>query len=124
VIRRLVRDLCIPIDIVGVPVVREADGLAMSSRNAYLDATQRNRAPALYRNLQQAAKRLRDGDRDYAALEQTGREALEDAGLQVEYFSIRRAADLGAPDDQDTAVVILAAVRLGDTRLIDNVALQ
>ena len=124
VIRRLVRDLCIPMDIVGIPIVREADGLALSSRNAYLNPTQRAIAPALYQSLQQAAARLRAGEKDYPMLEQEGLASLQEAGLAPEYFRIRQAADLSPPDGGNAALVILAAACLGDTRLIDNVAVQ
>ncbi len=124
VIRRLVRDLCIPIDIVAAPTVREADGLALSSRNAYLDEAQRALAPALYRALQQAAARLRAGETDFGGVERDAMRTLRDAGLAPEYFSIRRAMDLAAPDGGDVELVILAAARLGETRLIDNVAVQ
>jgi pantoate--beta-alanine ligase len=122
VIRRMVRDLCLPVDIVGMPVVREADGLAMSSRNAYLTSEQRSRAPAIYRTLQALAAKLRSAvDADLPALEEEGMQALEAGGLRPEYFSIRRTEDLGEPGPGDTQLSILAAAWLGSARLIDNV---
>lgn len=124
VIRRTVADLCIPVAIVGVGTVREADGLAMSSRNSYLNATERAQAPALYRSLLALADHLHGGADDYAQLTHKAIEQLQAAGLQPEYVSVRRAADLveAAPGDHD--LVILAAARLGKTRLIDNVKIK
>jgi pantoate--beta-alanine ligase len=120
VIRRMVADLCLRVEIVGAPTVREADGLAMSSRNQYLDAQQRQVAPAIYRQLSQAVESLRSGVRDYARIEATGRAALDGAGLRTEYFSVRDARTL-APASPDTRhFVVLTAARLGRARLIDN----
>ncbi len=120
-IKRMVADLFMTPQVMGVATVREADGLAMSSRNAYLNAEQRRRAPALYRCLCQARERLQAGEGDIAGLEQWGSECLRAAGLRVDYFSIRKAADL-SPVSQPgkDELVILAAAFLGDTRLIDN----
>ena len=124
VIRRMVRDLDMPVEIIGVPTCREPDGLAMSSRNGYLSAAERQRAPALYAALQDLAQRLREGDRDYAALEQEGREALRRAGLEPEYVNILRADDLCPPQEDDKTLIILAAARLGRARLIDNLRIE
>ncbi len=121
VIRRLVRDLWIPVEIVGVPTVRESDGLAMSSRNRYLTADERARAPALYRVLCAQAAALAGGVRDFAAVSAAGMADLAAAGLEPEYFEVRRADDLELPQPADSHVVILAAARLGRARLIDNV---
>lgn len=123
-IRRLVADLDFPIDVVGVPTVRESDGVAMSSRNGYLDADQRRAAPALYAALRGMAARLVRGERDYARLEREACAELEGAGLQPDYVAIRMADDLALPP-VDAAVAdlrILAAARLGRARLIDNIA--
>ena len=79
-IRRMVADLCLPVEIVGAPTVRETDGLAMSSRNQYLDETQRKLAPTIYRQLQQAVAALESGSREYATIEAAGRAALDGAG--------------------------------------------
>ncbi len=120
-IRRMVADLFMSPQVIGVPTVREADGLAMSSRNSYLDAEQRARAPALYRCLRRLRERLQAGERDIAALEQQGREALAEAGLRPDYVSIRKATNLASlrePDGEE--LVILGAAYLGETRLIDN----
>jgi pantoate--beta-alanine ligase len=121
VIRRMVADLCLRVEIVGAPTVREADGLAMSSRNQYLDPAQRTLAPAIYRQLQQAVAALRSGVRDFARIEATGRAALDGAGFRTDYFSVRDARSL-APALPDTRnFVVLTASRLGKARLIDNI---
>jgi pantoate--beta-alanine ligase len=121
VIRRMVADLCLRVEIIGAPTVREADGLAMSSRNQYLDPAQRKLAPTIYRQLQQAVTALRSGVRDFARIETAGRAALDGAGLRTDYFSVRDARSL-APALPDTRhFVVLTASRLGKARLIDNV---
>jgi pantoate--beta-alanine ligase len=120
VIRRMVADLCLRVEIVGAPTVRESDGLAMSSRNQYLGETQRRQAPAIHRQLTQAVAALKSGMRDYARIEAAGRAALDGAGFRTDYFSVREAKSL-APAQPDTQhFVVLAAARLGKARLIDN----
>jgi pantoate--beta-alanine ligase len=121
VIRRMVADLCMPVEIVAAPTVRDADGLAMSSRNQYLTAAERARAPQIYAALQGAARRLKAGDADFAGIERSGLQALESAGFRLDYFSVRDAADLAAPRPATRELVVLAAARLGRARLIDNV---
>ncbi len=123
-IRRMVEDLALPVEIVGVPTVREADGLAMSSRNRYLSAEERRRAPALYRTLCRTAEQLAAGRGDHQAMEQEAMETLTQEGLRPEYFSIRRAEDLAAPQDGERALVVLTAAWLGSARLIDNVCVK
>jgi pantoate--beta-alanine ligase len=120
VIRRLVRDLQVPVEIASVATVREPDGLAMSSRNRYLTPAERGRAPALYRVLRRAAGALAAGERDLARIEADGRAALSAAGLAPDYVAVRRAADLGPPGPDDRDLVVLGAARLGRARLIDN----
>lgn len=120
VIRRLVEDLCIPVQVEGVPTVREESGLAMSSRNAYLTDDQRLEAAGLYRTLGEIARRIGDGERDYGALEAFGSARLAQEGFEPEYLNIRRADDLGPPEPGSRALVVLAAARLGKARLIDN----
>lgn len=121
VIRRMVRDLDFPIEIVGVPTVREDDGLAMSSRNSYLTAEQRRIAPTLYQTLQALKARLEADERDFPSLARDGQRALKDAGFTPDYVAVRRADDLAPPSVKDTKLVILAAAWLGKARLIDNV---
>ena len=124
VIQRMARDLDIPVDIVGVPTVREADGLACSSRNGYLSPDERAAAPALYRALRSAAQSLADGA-DVPAVVADASRAIVRAGFQeVEYVELRRADTLGpAPVRDGTPARLLAAAQLGTTRLIDNVGL-
>ncbi len=119
VIRRMVEDLAMPVEILGMPTAREPDGLALSSRNGYLSAEERSRAPALYRALTAAADRLRAG-REPAAVEARALGDLCAAGLVPDYVSVRSAADLSPPGATDRDLVVLAAARLGSTRLIDN----
>jgi pantoate--beta-alanine ligase len=121
VIRRMVDDLCMPVQIVAAPTVRDADGLAMSSRNQYLTPSERALAPQIYATLQAAAHRLRAGDAEFASIERAGFVALESAGLRPEYFAVRQASDLSSPAPEARELVVLAAVRLSKARLIDNV---
>jgi pantoate--beta-alanine ligase len=120
VVRGMTLDLALPVEVVGAPTVRAADGLALSSRNAYLSAAQRALAPAIYRALHDAVTAIDQGASDYAMLEREGAAALQSAGMNVDYFSIRNAADLAKPDPGATDLVVLAAARLGRARLIDN----
>jgi pantoate--beta-alanine ligase len=124
VIRRMVADLCLPVEIVGAPTVRDADGLAMSSRNQYLTPTERLVAPRIYETLQAAANRLGSGNVDFASIERFGVEALTKVGTKPDYFAVRRATDLGAPANDTKHLVVLAAARLGKARLIDNIQVR
>jgi len=122
IIRRLVSELCIPTDIIGMPIIRETDGLAMSSRNAYLTATQRQLAPEIYRTLQKAAEKIQNqSNADFASIEIECMQKLELAGFRPEYVSVRRTSDLGAPGTNDRELSILVAAWLGTARLIDNI---
>lgn len=121
VIRAMVDDLNSPIEIVPVDTGRADDGLALSSRNGYLSAEERAEAPRLYRNLEQIRQRLQDGDHDYAALEQAARDDLAQAGWIVDYVEIRQADTLAVAHAGEKCLVVLAAARLGRTRLIDNI---
>jgi pantoate--beta-alanine ligase len=121
IIRRMVEDLCMPVEIVAAPTMRDGDGLAMSSRNQYLSAAERALAPTIYATLTAAAERLRAGDAEFARIERTGFSALERAGFRPDYFSVRDAADLSAPGPASRELVVLTAARLGKARLIDNV---
>ena len=119
VIKKLVADLNIPTEIVGCPTVRETDGLALSSRNAYLDAAERRIAPRLHAALAEAAGRISTGEPVETVLA-SGRDALAGAGFAVDYFEARDAETLG-PAAGGKTLRLLAAARLGRTRLIDNV---
>ena len=124
VIRRMERDLNLPLEVVGIPTVREADGLAMSSRNGYLASAERQRAAQLYAVLTELSQAVRGGRRDYAALEQAAGERLVAAGFRPDYVSVRRAADLMAPGGDEQRLVVLAAAYLGKARLIDNLLIE
>jgi pantoate--beta-alanine ligase len=123
-IRALVRDLCFPVSIVGVETVREADGLAMSSRNSYLTSDQRDKAPELYRTLCRCGEDLELGELAIAQCEQKASAALHAGGFLPDYVSIRRAEDLGDPKITDKRLVVMAAAMLGTTRLIDHVDIE
>jgi pantoate--beta-alanine ligase len=120
VIRRLVRDLALPIKIVGGPTVREKDGLALSSRNVYLTPAERKAAPVLHRTLRESAAAIAKGD-PLAEVMAGGKAAVERAGFQIDYFEARHAETL-APiaSPEEGPIRLLAAAKLGTTRLIDN----
>ena len=120
VIRNLVRQMALPITIVGHETARAADGLALASRNGYLSAAERAEAPRLYRVLSRCADALRAGSEDAAAIEAHAMQTLVDAGWKPDYVAIRRQLDLAPPTRDDRALVVVAAARLGSTRLIDN----
>jgi len=123
VIRRLVEDLCLPVQVRGLATIRDPDGLAMSSRNGYLTSNERLYAPELYRALRRAGDRLREG-LEAAGVERQGEEELAANGLRPDYFSIRRAADLQPATPEDKDLVVLAAAYLGKARLIDNLRVR
>ena len=120
VVRRMVEDLCMPIEIIAEPTVREDDGLAISSRNVYLSPEERIQASTLYRTLQWINGCLASGVRDFDSLAAQGMTMLKESGFHPDYVAIRRAEDLGVPQTTDLKVIILAAAWLGKTRLIDN----
>lgn len=127
IIRRLVEDLNMATEVVGVPTVREEDGLAMSSRNAYLSPEERARAPHLSRVLRRVAALIRAGGRDFARYEEDAMAELGAAGFRPEYFTLRRATDLQPPapgSELDQPLLLLAAAWLGSARLIDNLPVQ
>jgi len=120
VIRRMVRDLHMPVEVLGEPTVREPSGLALSSRNQYLSAQQRAMAPRLNRSLRAAARRLEAGDSDLASIEADGLRELAGAGFRPDYFAVRDAKTLQPPAPDTRHLVVLAAAWLGPARLIDN----
>jgi len=120
VIRHMAADLCFPVAVVGAPTVREADGLAMSSRNQYLTGAERRVAPQIHRALLAATAAIRAGAEEVAAIESAGAASLAAYGMQVDYFALRRRVDLTRPEAGDRELVVLAAARLGKARLIDN----
>ncbi|VXC15228.1 pantoate--beta-alanine ligase [Pseudomonas sp. 8O] len=124
VIRALVQDLNMPIQIIGAPTQRAEDGLALSSRNGYLSEAQRATAPALYRGLQTIAEELRRGARDYARLIDSTQAQQRAAGFIPDYLEIRNAVNLRPAQLDDHHLVILTAAQLGNTRLIDNLVVE
>lgn len=123
VIRRMVADLNMPIEIVGVPIARESDGLAMSSRNGYLTVEERALAPGLRRALLAVESQLAAGT-DIAKVEAATVDRMREAGLGPDYVSIRSAIDLEPATEKDEDVVVLAAAYLGRARLIDNLRIR
>jgi len=124
VIRRMTRDLAYPIEIVDAPTMRETSGLAMSSRNQYLDAAQRETAAAIHRTLQRMRDAVLAGDEKITSIEEMAASELVAAGFKPDYAVIRRAEDLAEPADGERAPLIaLIAARAGPTRLIDNLLL-
>ncbi len=123
VIRHMAADLSLPIKIITAETVRDDDGLALSSRNSYLSDEERARAPLLYAALRRAGDELQNGRRNFADLEQEALASLSAAGIDVEYFAIRRAQNLEPPDRDCDELVVLAAARLGKARLIDNIVI-
>ncbi|MBD8595674.1 MULTISPECIES: pantoate--beta-alanine ligase [unclassified Pseudomonas] len=124
VIRALVRDLNMPIQIIGEPTVRAEDGLALSSRNGYLSQEQRAQAPLLYQVLSQVAAQISQGRRDYPLLLDHAKQVIAQAGFAPEYLEIRHAVTLRPATAEDRDLVILLAANLGTTRLIDNLHLD
>jgi pantoate--beta-alanine ligase len=121
VIRRMVSDLNVPVQIAGVATVRETDGLAVSSRNRYLDAEQRQAAPILYRALQEAEKRIRAGERDSSKIREAALALLHESTLiRPEYLEIVDPLEIQPVSKVSGAVRVAGAVWIGSTRLIDN----
>ncbi|WP_122670115.1 pantoate--beta-alanine ligase [Pseudomonas viridiflava] len=123
VIRAMVRDLNMPIQIIGEPTVRADDGLALSSRNGYLDEAQRAAAPALYQAIRQTAEAISAGEQDFETLLNSKKQQLQAAGFRIDYLEIRNADSLRPATAEDPDLVILAAAFMGKTRLIDNLHL-
>jgi pantoate--beta-alanine ligase len=121
VVRTMVRQLALPIEIVAAETERAADGLALSSRNAYLSKDERTRAGLLYKTLCGVASALRSGDRDFARLEAAAVKILIENQWTTDYVAVRKQSDLQFPVTADRGFVVLAAAWLGTTRLIDNV---
>ena len=124
VLRNMTRQLALPIAIVGGETVRDADGLALSSRNGYLSASERSEAPRLNRILCRLRDAVRAGERDYAKLERAATDELDAHGWKTDYVAVRRQSDLQPPQAVDSQLVVLAASRLGTPRLIDNIEIS
>lgn len=124
IVRNMCRQFALPTEVMPHETVRDTDGLALSSRNRYLNDTERKEAPRLYRLLNQVRDRLRGGEHDVAKIEHDAQRELAAAGWKIDYLSVRRQRDLRAPEAAQVAagepLVVLAAAKLGATRLIDN----
>lgn len=123
VIRKMVRDLMMPVDVVGAPTIREDDGLAKSSRNSYLSAEEREIAPVVFQSLQATAQKITEGHTDFQALESEALQSLARAGLRPDYFNIVNSETLKPASPEDPEITILVAAFLGTTRLIDNLSI-
>jgi len=123
-IRQMVADLDMPIEIIGAPTIRENDGLAMSSRNSRLSEGQRKLAPHLYKTLKQLEKKVVKGGCDYPEAQNEAVDALSEAGFEPDYVLVCNAHTLQTASDSDQDLVILAAAYLGDIRLIDNIQIS
>jgi pantoate--beta-alanine ligase len=121
VLTNMVRQLALPIDLILAETVRADDGLALSSRNAYLTEPERREAPRLYGQLRKARDEISAGSREFQAVELDVMSALAHHGWKPDYIAIRRQTDLRAPQADDRKLVVLAAARLGRTRLIDKI---
>jgi len=124
IIRTMVRDLNIPVEIRSTGTVREISGLAMSSRNGYLNPNELQIAPRLYKTLCTARDTILAGENCYEAIEKEAVKFLQHSGFVTDYFSIRNSNNLFKADKQDIDLIILAAAKLGETRLIDNVVFK
>jgi pantoate--beta-alanine ligase len=116
----MVSELNLPIAIVAGETIRAADGLALSSRNGYLSKNERAEAPILFETLTKVANKIRAGNRDFALLERDSVNYLSTRNWLPDYVAIRKKTDLQLPTSHESGLVILAAARLGSTRLIDN----
>ena len=124
VVRRMATDLDLPVQVVGCPLVREPDGVAMSSRNAYLSTDERRRATGIFASLRAASGAVEDGERDPGCVRATVEAEAARFGLELEYAEVRRAADLAPLTRIDGEVVVAVAASVGKARLIDNVTMQ
>ncbi|MFA5984214.1 MAG: pantoate--beta-alanine ligase [Methylococcaceae bacterium] len=124
IIKTMVRDLDLPVELVAIDTVREASGLAMSSRNGYLSDQEKILAPKLYEVLCTIHTAIRQGERNYRMLEQQAIHWLEAHGFKCDYFSICRIDNLGLAEAEDKNLVLLSAAKLGKTRLIDNIIIE
>ena len=124
VIRKMVEDLNLDVQIIGQETTREASGLATSSRNQYLDDRQKERAAMIYRLLQQTAQQIEEGERDYASLQQRAIKKLDAGGFQTDYFVVCNAETLLPASADDRDLVILVTAAMGPTRLLDNIEIS
>lgn len=124
IIRRMVSQLNMPVEVIGVPTCRESDGLAMSSRNRYLSREEREIAPNLFQTLREVATHLHEGSTAYAELEEAATSQLRDVGFRPDYVAIRDPDTLQRPAVDRQSVRVFGAARLGRARLIDNIGVE
>jgi pantoate--beta-alanine ligase len=124
VISKMVEDFNLDVQIIGQETTRETSGLAASSRNQYLDAAQKQQAAMIYQTLQQAARQIEEGERDFQALERRAIENLDAAGFHTDYFAVCNAETLTPASAEDRDLVILVTAALGATRLLDNIEIS
>ena len=124
IIRRMAQDLCMPVEIIEGQIVRESDGLAMSSRNGYLSVDERPRVNCLYRSLKKIAERIEAGERNFLALEADAKQQIEAAGFRPDYVTICNSRTLEPAAQDDRQVTVLGAMYTQAARLIDNVSLS
>lgn len=124
IIRRMVQDLCTPVEIVAGAIVRESDGLAMSSRNGYLNQDERPKVNCLYRGLSWVAEQIRAGERDFSSLELEAKRQIEAAGFRPDYVTVSNSRTLEPAANDDRQITILGAMYTRNARLIDNISLS
>lgn len=124
VVRRMVEDLCMPVEIISAPIHRESDGLAMSSRNGYLTQAERPRANQLHKSLRWIVEQIEAGERDYPVLEDKARQQIEAAGFKIDYISICNSKTLELAAVDDKKITVLGAMYTSKARLIDNLSVH
>ena len=124
IIKHMVRQLNMPVEVIGVPTCREPDGLAMSSRNRYLSREEREIAPTLFQTLREVATHLHEGSSAYADLEESAKNQLHEVGFRPDYVAIRDPNTLRPPSSDQASVRVFGAARLGRARLIDNIGVD
>jgi pantoate--beta-alanine ligase len=124
IIRKMASDLCFPIEIIGIPTSREESGLARSSRNGFLSASEKSTAAILYKILLATREALQKGERDFSKLCDQANQQLKEAGFKPDYYNIAKPKTLAPSDNKDNSFVILVAAHIGNTRLIDNITLS
>lgn len=124
IIRKMVQDLCIPVQIIGLPTSRETSGLARSSRNGYLSSQEKETAAKIFKLLNDCADKLRSGEKNFSKLEEEAKAQLAQDGFKPDYLNVANPETLKPSDTNDTSFVILVAAYLGSTRLIDNISVN
>jgi pantoate--beta-alanine ligase len=124
VIKKMIQDLNLDVEIIGQETSREPSGLATSSRNQYLNEAQKSQAALIFQTLQEASEKILNGENNFALIEKQAIEKLEQAGFDTDYFSVCNAQNLKPATDEDRNLVILVATRLGETRLLDNIEID